>query len=178
MLSVLWTRAFKSTDEWYGDVRLVTYGVLGDFLPDGENLPDLEVNQEFLLPDGDVGSGVKLNWAEVSDSVFQPGDVVGIALEWEALQDVEGRFKVFIHLIDENGQLVAQRDSEPVGNLKPTDGWGVGEIVLDQHGVLVPADLPAGEYELVVGLYDVFPPNGRLVVRDEDQIKVADLIIR
>lgn len=172
-------QAFKSTDGWYGDVRLVTYGVLGDFLPSETNRPDLEVNQEFFHPDSITGSGVELNWVEVSGADFRPGDVIGLAFEWEALREIDGRYKVFIHLLNENGQLVAQRDAEPVGNLKPTDGWQMGETILDQHGLLIPAGTPAGSYTLLMGLYDVYPPNNRLLVSDSpaDIVAISSSII-
>ena len=89
--STLDRQAFKSTDEWYGDVRLVTYGVLGDFLPDENNQPDLEVDGEFLLPDGVTKSGVQLNWVEINDEVFRSGDVIGLAFEWEAEREIDGQ---------------------------------------------------------------------------------------
>ena len=162
--------AFKSTDAWYGDVRLATYGVLGSFLPDDENQPDLEPNVSFLLGgDGELPSNVRLNWVELSGTQFRPGDVIGLALQWEAMGEIDGRFKVFIQLLDVNGQLVAQRDAEPVGNLKPTSSWRAGELVIDQHGLLLPADLPAGSYQLVLGLYDIFPPNARLTHGPENK---------
>lgn len=173
-------RAFKSTDEWYGDVRLVTYGVLGDFLPDETNRPDLELYESFLLSDGETNSGIQFNWAEVSGLEFRPGDVIGLAIEWEALDGIEARYKVFVHLLDGNGQLVAQRDAEPVGNLKPTDGWQSGEIVLDQHGLLIPASLPPGEYELMMGLYEVLGSNSRLLIgTDKADVKsITNLTVR
>lgn len=170
--------AFKSTDQWMGDVRFVTYGVLGDFLPDETNQPDLEIYEPFYLPELGGASGVRLNWVEASGAEFRPGDVIGLAFEWEAVAEIDGRYKVFIHLLNSDGVLVAQRDAEPVGNLKPTDGWEVGEVVLDQHGVLIPAGLPAGQYTLVMGLYDVRPPNGRLTMQGSDTVTIGEITLK
>jgi mannosyltransferase len=68
-----------------------------------------------------------------------------------------GRFKVFAHLLAAGGQLVAQYDGEPAGGTHPTDEWTPGEIVEDRRGMLVPKDLSAGTYALVIGWY---PVNG------------------
>ena len=156
-------QAFKSTDEWYGDVRLVTYAVLEDFsLPSSNNPPDFEPKLEFIKPMSFDSSGMSLDQVELSSFTVRPDEVLGLALIWTSTQQINERYKVFVQLLNSDGVLVAQRDAEPVGNLKPTDGWVVGEEVIDQHGLLIPADLPAGDYQLVVGLYETLPPNRRL----------------
>jgi hypothetical protein len=60
--------------------------------------------------------------------------------------------------------LVAQRDSEPGGGLNLTTIWRPGETALDNHGLLLPAGLPPGNYTLLLGLYDVADPTARLPV--------------
>ena len=55
--------------------------------------------------------------------------------------------------MDDEGRPVAQQDSEPVGGLRPTTTWDEGEVVHDRVGVLLPTDLPAGEYQILVGMY-------------------------
>ena len=63
------------------------------------------------------------------------------------------RLKVFVHLLDSSGRLVAQHDGEPVAWHSLTDRWHAGERYTDRHGVPLPADLPPGAYTLLVGLY-------------------------
>jgi hypothetical protein len=58
---------------------------------------------------------------------------------------------------------VAQQDGEPGGGLAPTTSWPAGSSVADNHGVLLPAGLPPGEYTLSIGLYELFT-NVRLPV--------------
>ena len=76
-----------------------------------------------------------------------------VSLAWQVLQSPGERLKVFVHLIDSSGRLVAQNDSEPIAWRSPTDGWQPGDRYTDRHGVLLPSDLPAGEYVLKVGMY-------------------------
>ena len=56
--------------------------------------------------------------------------------------------------MNEAGQLVAQHDSQPAVGLRPTVDWQPDERIQDQHIIALPADLPAGRYRLIVGLYD------------------------
>lgn len=156
-------QAFKAVDEWRGDVRFVSYAVPAE--------PPTEPNQMFEFDFGE--SGISLSGVALASRDLRPGEIVQLTLFWEATQEIEGRYKVFIHILDENGQLVAQRDSEPVGNLKPTDQWVTGETIIDNHGVLLPVDLPTGEYQLLFGLYDFFDPAVRLAVGEEDAVRLG-----
>ena len=103
----------------------------------------------------------------LTNDELAPGDIVQITLFWETAVPLETRYKVFLHLVDANGQLVAQRDSEPGGGLNPTTRWLPGETIIDNHGVLIPADLMDGRYQLLIGLYDLTNPNTRLPIQAE-----------
>ena len=48
---------------------------------------------------------------------------------------------------------MAQRDAEPADNLRPTTTWEPGEQIEDNYGIVVPPDLPAGNYTLEIGMY-------------------------
>ena len=63
-------------------------------------------------------------------------------------------YRVFVHLVDENGRIVDQSDAEPVDWTRPTTGWAPGEFVVDQHQLLLPAGEDGGILALRVGLYD------------------------
>ena len=49
---------------------------------------------------------------------------------------------------------VAVQDGVPAGGYAPSPGWSPGTPVADRRGLLVPPDLPAGEYTLIAGLYE------------------------
>jgi hypothetical protein len=49
--------------------------------------------------------------------------------------------------------LWAQHDGQPRSNTYPTGLWDEGEIVEDEHGLTLPVDIPAGAYEIRVGMY-------------------------
>jgi hypothetical protein len=62
-------------------------------------------------------------------------------------------YRVFVHLVDENGQIIAQSDGEPANWTRPTSGWLPGEYILDEHTLALPETLPTGQLALRVGLY-------------------------
>jgi hypothetical protein len=64
-----------------------------------------------------------------------------------------------LHLLKPDGGVLAQSDGEPVGWMRPTTGWALGEVVLDERILALPAETPPGRYTLVAGLYD--PDTGQ-----------------
>lgn len=88
-----------------------------------------------------------------------------LTLYWQAERALDQDWSIFIHLIDQAGSLVAQRDSQPRDGRYPTSVWEPGEIVADAHQIILPASAADGVYQLVVGLY--LAENGqRLRVTD------------
>ena len=62
-------------------------------------------------------------------------------------------YKVFVHVVDGRGQLIAQHDGDPVGGFTPTTRWRQGEVIVDPHYVDLadcsrtsPCRLKAGMY--------------------------------
>ena len=96
--------------------------------------------------------------------------VVGIELEWWAQKQVARDAKVFVHLYDAVGQLIAQHDAFPANDTRPPSTWHPGERVLDRHGLALPEGV-AGPWRLVVGLYD--PDTGKRLRAEEGQTEVV-----
>ena len=75
-----------------------------------------------------------------------------IALYWRAAQPIEKDYKIFVHLIDASGRVLAQHDGVPADGSYPTSQWRAGDLVVDAHELK--ADTAPGTYSLVVGMYD------------------------
>lgn len=80
-------------------------------------------------------------------------DRFDLVLYWQSEQAVAESYDVFVHLLNETGEIVAQADSTPVAGLAPTNRWQPGDIVQDVYTIPLPPDLPPGEYSLRAGLY-------------------------
>ncbi len=150
------TNGFRARDDWYGTVQMVIYG-------SGGGLGGSEDERSLAA---DLGDDVTLLGYRLWHKQVEPGGMLRLTLEWQARDDVQDSYKVFVHLLDEEGRLVAQRDSQPVGGSRPTSTWTEGDKITDNYGVLIPEGMSHGEYRLVVGMY--LPSTGeRLPVRVE-----------
>nr|MBA3871570.1 hypothetical protein [Anaerolineae bacterium] len=138
-------------DRWYGDVRFAEY-VTPATMPDSKPVHKL------------FGDSILLERAAINKRIFHVGDVVQIRLEWQTNALLDKRYKVFVQLLNAGGVLMTQRDSEPVGGSQPTTTWQPAITIYDQHGLALPSDLPPGDYQIIVGLYDPDDPNQRLPV--------------
>ena len=58
-----------------------------------------------------------------------------LTLYWQATGRVNGHYKVFVHIMDEEGRIVAQSDAVPAYGEAPTETWLPNEVVIDQHGL-------------------------------------------
>jgi len=103
-------------------------------------------------------NGVELVAAGILNAP-QPGEPLLLALDWRVMEPVDDSVVVFAHLVYGGGQLVAQRDAVPGNGLFPVEDWEPGELVRDQFALLLPPELPAGAYEVQVGIYD--PTSGQ-----------------
>jgi hypothetical protein len=73
-------------------------------------------------------------------------------LWWSADAPLYKDYTVSTFVLDSNGLLVAQNDSYPFLDKRPTSSWQPGEIVYDPHELPL-ADLPAGRYTVGVKIY-------------------------
>jgi hypothetical protein len=116
--------------------------------------PPLEIS--LNAPFGDLAT---LLGANFSSAPVLPGPFT-LTLAWRAEAEMTTSYRVFVHLVDEEGQIVAQSDGEPAAWSRPTTGWLPGEIVLDSH-TLDLTNVPSGTYQINVGLYD--PADGERI---------------
>jgi hypothetical protein len=79
-------------------------------------------------------------------------------LYWQRLSARAGDYQVSLRLLDAAGNVVAQRDQRPYDDHFPTNAWPAGVLLREKTSLPPADDLPPGEYNLVIGLYD---PNKR-----------------
>lgn len=116
--------------------------------------------------------GIALAGAELSPAAGRPGAPVSLVLDWIAERPPIRGYSVFVHVRDASGATRFQRDRAPGF---PTDRWRAGDRVLDYHRLELPANLPAGDYQLVVGLYLV--SSGQRLVVASDPTRPNELLV-
>jgi hypothetical protein len=153
-----------------GDGSVVLRRGLGELANRDGELVFTPYQANFDLPAGLTAAEARFG-AQIALRAYkfeQDAAALTLTLYWQALARPAADYHHFVHLVERaSGALVAQHDSMPRGGAYPTGQWAVGEIVADSITIDLAA-VPAGEYELVVGLYenlgDAFP---RLPAADE-----------
>jgi hypothetical protein len=78
-----------------------------------------------------------------------------VVLYWRAHSDSLPDDTVLVHIVNQaTGEVVAIGDAQPFYGHYPFSGWQAGEVVATPYWVMLPADLPAGVYQVRVGVYD------------------------
>ncbi|MBC7813511.1 MAG: hypothetical protein H7175_20300, partial [Burkholderiales bacterium] len=100
-------------------------------------------------------SGFTLYGYSLPESV-EAGGSLPVGFWWRTQRDVDANLIQYVHLLDENGTMVAGEgsDQQPFGGRFPTADWPANMSLSDAWQVPLPADIPAGNYRVYMGLYD------------------------
>jgi len=80
------------------------------------------------------------------------GNILQATLWWQALTEMDEQYLVSLRVLDQSGHLGGRKSIPPLGNFRPTMGWGKGERIEDHVGLFVWPGTPPGEYWVEVGL--------------------------
>jgi len=120
------------------------------------------------------GDAIQLLGYELADDSVHPGETLPVAFYWRSSQRLQDNYSVFIHLVDEDGILQAQRDSYPGAGNVATSEWPAETTLRDVHTVEIPVTARApSSLRVEVGLYD-FATGRRLSVREDKKPQHGD----
>ncbi|MGB3906089.1 MAG: hypothetical protein WBB22_14350, partial [Anaerolineae bacterium] len=103
-----------------------------------------------------------------------PGEELHVSLYWQVKEGLAKDYHSYVHLVDEEGNVVAQSDHQPGGAYYPTSGWQREETLLDEHTLPIPSDGLGCTFQLLAGMY-LYPslePLGE--PQGLGQLKMAD----
>ncbi|GEM_PF-1004452 len=87
------------------------------------------------------------------------GDTFVFTTYWNAAPPIASPRHVFVHLVNPTtGAPISQYD----GLDAPSKFWYEGDLITQVHQLKIPIDVPAGSYEIRIGLYD--PSTGQRVL--------------
>ena len=142
-----------------GPVTILELPALGSVVEVSPSTAPLPPRAELL------GDAIQLAAAGLPAQV-KAGGLLPVTLYWRVLADVTQDYTVFVHVVDEAGQIVAQLDRPPGGGASPTSTWRAGQFLRDTYPVSLPDGLAPGDYHVRAGLYG-WPDLARLpVARD------------
>ena len=116
--------------------------------------PRFEPTQPEHAQVAQFGTSVELTGYDLREVVRAPGSPLEVTLHWHILETPDRNYHTFVHLLDTNGEILAQDDGAPGGGKIPVMGWLPGEYLVDERSLRLPLDLVDGEYHLGVGFYD------------------------
>lgn len=90
---------------------------------------------------------------EQEQANVEPGDDLELTFTWCASEPITESYKIFVHIRDAAGQVIAQGDTIPGQWQYPTNEWAPGWPIRDQHTIELPEDIPPGNYSIGIGLY-------------------------
>ncbi|MGD2178779.1 MAG: glycosyltransferase family 39 protein, partial [Anaerolineae bacterium] len=104
---------------------------------------ELSLEAEHPLVVG-LTDGIALRGYDVVPTGARAGETITVTLYWEARQAPATDYQVFIHLLGDRAEPVAQGDAPPLTGDYPTSMWGSGENIVDPHRIRLPVDLAPG----------------------------------
>ncbi len=126
------------------------------------------------------GSALQLLESTMPDHVSAAGSVM-VHLVWQPIAPAGEDLTVFVHLLDSDNHLIAQKDQPPLGNEYPTSKWVPGDVIASSLTLVLPKDIPMGSYQLRLGVYrqptvERLPVSG-VETSEDNTIRLGQLIV-
>ena len=129
--------------------------------------------------DGQLGP-IWLVGYDINATELEAGQDIVLRHYWQADSPTNAVHHVYNHLLNDDGEIVAQVDYVPLWNARrPTTTWDdPDEILLGRQFILnLPADLPAATYQLISGLYDPATWQRLLSPDGADHIEIIEIAV-
>ena len=146
--------------------------------PDRIALP----TQPSTLINATLGDSIQLIGYSVqnTDSKSSSPDNLRLTLFWQPLSPLLENYTNFLHLRDNDGTILVQRDSQPLDGAYPTSHWQPNELVIEPITLALPEDVSPGKYTLFTGLYQLDTLERLTVANDtsgENAIRLGEVIL-
>jgi hypothetical protein len=190
-LVVLWTDRLRGLSEfkrWVEEnYRLVkVYNRRNDldrgiYVPESRDLTEVRalLTSPAAVPiRADFVDGPLLVSALVDRTEMRPGEGASVTLEWEAIRPLRADFHALTILRGADGQAWDQQQESLSGGSDGTADWEVGRWLFQSTFVRTDSTVPAGEYEVVVSVYDSRARQKAKLADGRDEIVVGRITVR
>ncbi len=121
--------------------------------------PELTAQQQAAIShrlDADFGGEMKLLGYDLETTAVMPGEPIRLTLYWQSQIAMDRNWSIFLHVVDDQQVIVAQRDRYPGNGALATTLLHPGQTFADRYVVILPdaTYAPASAY-IEVGLYDL-----------------------
>jgi hypothetical protein len=126
----------------------------------------------------DFAEGPLLVSALVDRTEIRPGEGASVTLEWEATRPLRADFHALTVLRGLDGQAWDQQQESLSGGSDATTDWEIGRWLFQSTFVKTDSTVPAGEYEVVVSVYDSRARQKARLPDGKDEIVVGRITVR
>jgi len=174
-------RQLASLPAWAGLVALVVLASYPYLAPQFTELDPGSEPVALLQPvDAEAPQIMLLDYEIAAPTQITP--TLTLTLTWQTVEPIASDHTVFVHVLAEDGARVAQRDTQPCDGKCPTTIWQPGQLIVDRYQLNLvpdvaaePGQLPAGPYELAIGLYLLDSGYRATVVGRDDNTVFIDV---
>lgn len=99
---------------------------------------------------GIYGNIIQFMGYNLDRTTVEKGEPLKVTYFWKSLDKIDINYTIFVHFINENGEIAFQQDHEPAYGIYPTTSWNTGEIIKEEYEI----DTLEGNYRIQIGLYD------------------------
>jgi hypothetical protein len=121
----------------------------------------------------ELGEQIQLLGYDLSSDHLTQDETLHLTLHWKAIRTPMTDYTVFTQLIGPDGSVWGQKDNQPQGGRYPTTAWALHDAVVDRYELTLRENAPSGEYQLLVGMYNL-STGQRLIAIGEDGKHFAD----
>ena len=122
------------------------------------------------------GDEVALLGYNLDPESAQPGETWELTTWWYPLKEMNRNYTAFIHVLDSDASLWTQEDRLLRRGRRPTSEWKLGQVAIAKYQLELPADSPAGNLAISIGVY-YWETGERLPVWDEGGQRAIDDVI-
>jgi len=164
--------AYKAFDMWYGDFRLLAYATPARL----EGVVAREMGTPLV---GAQTSEVTVTSVRAPEMVA-PGEALPVEIHFRMAAPTAFGLRWFVQLLTLEGFPVALLDTAPDDGYTRFADMPAEEDLVERAGLLLPPDLPAGEYQMIAGLYNPELENAeRLRAPDgSDFVHIGRLVVQ
>jgi hypothetical protein len=101
---------------------------------------------------------------------------INVKLYWQAIDAIDRDYTIFLQLLDAKNQIISQHDAQPLEGLFPTSRWQIGQVIITESTLPLNDELPAQNYRLVTGIYDLETGTRLPVFNANDQQLSGDMV--
>ncbi len=154
---------WPAAETLHNGISVTLYGLAPD--DDHGIAVDSTPGQDFGPALNITGSNVVCDRGGEQDGIpaCPAGELMRVTTTWQ-VREPPPAYRFSLRLTDDAGRVWAAEDYTPGDGFTPTESWQTGAAQIDRRGLLLPADLPPGDYRVTLRLYD--PATGEAVITD------------